>query len=67
MKEEREDDMMDSAPHDAGGCGRLARESEQSVLVDVDWLPDEVLDDDDRVVRSWPYRNGLGLVSSDIM
>lgn len=66
-REEREDDMMDSAPHDAGGCGRLARESEQSVLVDVDWLPDDFLDDDHRVVRSWPYRDGLGLVSSDVV
>lgn len=65
VKEKHGNDMTD-VTHAADGYGRLARESERSMIRHVDWLPDEDLDDDTRVVLSRPHRNGLSLVSKNV-
>ncbi len=66
VREEHGNDMRDWS-HDADAYGRLAREFQRSVALNVDWLPDNDLDDDARVLLPWPHRNGLGLVSNDVM
>lgn len=61
-----EDDMTDLF-HDNGAYERYSNEPKWSRHNHLDWLPEEALEDDERVVLSWPHRNGRGLVMRDEM
>jgi len=62
--EEREDTT--DLPSHAESYSKIRQEYKRSMISNLDWLPDDELDDDARVVLSWPHRSGLGLLSNDV-